>query len=84
MTAILNSRWWTTNRKADVHFLDPESSHLHNPKPNCVEVDVHTGLNPPPRVHVTALIYEAFWKQLMFFALFHYDLSSHLFKSFDI
>ena len=35
----------------NLHFLDsPDSSHIHNLKPNCVKVDVHMGHNPAPAV----------------------------------
>ena len=35
-------------------YLDPESSHIHNLKPKCVEVDVHMGHNPAPAVQEVA------------------------------
>ena len=55
MTAILNSRWRTTNRKAE--YATYCSLYLHNLMAYCVEVDVHTGHDPPPWVWINNYMY---------------------------
>ena len=51
---IQDGRQPTTNQNVPPIYLDPESSHIHNLKPKCVEVDVHMGHNPAPAVQEVA------------------------------